>query len=154
VGVKPTNTNDLNRGCDRKFGSHLWNSGARSSTKKNLLNAVHRVSWCNFLMKWVGIFCRARAFFIAWYRGDRSPQPYLLISFFLLSEATSIKNRRSWSEGRGEWEIIKIFYMNLVYILESIWYSSLLAWSRPSSYSQAIGSQNRARNHNRNTERC
>jgi hypothetical protein len=64
-----------------------------------------------------------------------------------------LKNRRRRLEG-GEWQPIKISRRNLTYIPESTRCPSLLTWSRPPSYKQAIGSQNRARNYSGNINRC
>jgi hypothetical protein len=65
----------------------------------------------------------------------------------------SVKDRRSRPEG-VEWEPIKIPQWNLSYIPKSTRCTSLLTWSRPSSYRQAIGPRNQVRNHIGNTRRC
>jgi quercetin dioxygenase-like cupin family protein len=64
-----------------------------------------------------------------------------------------VKDRRRRPEG-GEWEPIKIPHRNLAYVPKSTQNRSLLTRSRPSSYRQAIGLWNWARNCNKDTERC
>jgi hypothetical protein len=72
----------------------------------------------------------------------------LYYTFFVV-----LKDRRRRSEG-GEWEPIKIPYRNLAYVPRSTRNRSLLTRSRPSSYRQAIGLRNWARNCTEDTKRC
>jgi hypothetical protein len=63
------------------------------------------------------------------------------------------KGREKMIRG-GEWKSIKIYQMNLVYILKLIWRPSLLTRSRSHTYNKAIDLWNRVMDRNRNMKRC
>jgi hypothetical protein len=65
-----------------------------------------------------------------------------------------VKDRRRWSEGDAEWELIKISRRNLAYIPNLTRRPSLITRSIPHNYSKTIGLRNWVRDRNRNMKLC
>jgi hypothetical protein len=93
----------------------------------------------------------------AWYSDffpllEDSIRAHNLGSTFQRGLVDLVKDRR-WRPEGGEWEPIKIPHRNLAYVPKLTRNRSLLTRSRPSSYRQAIGLRNWARNYNKDLEK-